>query len=421
MIDRPIRERVFFLDDHDYPQLLPKPVSTRRRPVSMITDMHPNGNPPFPVPSPVRRLSVHRPLRSSPLAGPALSSEGLVIPDEDNQRRCKPSRISSSPELPSVSSYSSIYAKDCLSSPHLEIAPRPRLNQRNSSPSYLAVPDTSLSKSPSASSLHIPLTSASSAPTSRSSPRPPSREGATPVSPATPTLPRSAPAVSGEWLITNTFGEIPRFSRVNMGPKVVMPVSAKEYRRKSISSIKSIPDLSNRASSPPGSIMRSRSGTSGVSSEEPDNTCSEPVRRVQSRKSISSLASKVRRRASTLLSIKSDSSQSIESALSILQSSSVTSLSSVADNSDVDFLLSPSLPPRAPSSAHSRGSSNSDCAIIDEEAEDVPPNPDYAVSVSYARSLPEKRKEGKRERFLRKFRRIVGAHRLIRPRVSDVS
>ncbi|KAJ3721309.1 hypothetical protein DFJ43DRAFT_1141100 [Lentinula guzmanii] len=85
-------------------------------------------------------------------------------------------------------------------------------------------------------------------------------------------------------------------------------------------------DLSNRASSPPGLITRSRSGKSGVSSEEPDNTCSEHVRRVHSRKSISSLASKVSRRASTLLSIKSNLGQSIESALSIPQSSFISRL-----------------------------------------------------------------------------------------------
>ncbi|KAJ3752484.1 hypothetical protein EV360DRAFT_75323 [Lentinula raphanica] len=437
MIDRPLREKVFFLDDHDYHQSFSKPVNVRRRPASMIANIHTNGNMSFPVSSPTRRLSVHRPLRSSPLAGPALSSEGLVIPDEDVQRRCKPSRISSSPEIPSVPSSSSLYPADSLLSPSQPgIPPRPSLAQRNSSPNYQTIPAISLLKSPSAPSLHIPSTSPSGTPS-----RSPSRESVSSTSsPPIPNAPRSAPAVPGDWLISNTYGEIPRFSRVNMGSKVIMPVSAKEYRRKSISSVRSISNLSTGGPSPPtspsGSSTCGRSGlASGVRSEELDNACpSEPIRNVHSRKSISSLASKVRRRASTLLSVGSDSSlesRSIESAPSMLQSTSLTSLSSGADSSDIDFLLSPSLPPRAPSSAHSRGSSNSDCAIIDEEAEaeadddDGSATPESAtvplpIPIPYTQSLPEK-KEVKRKTFLFKFRRLIGAHRLTRPRVSDVS
>ncbi|KAJ4471507.1 hypothetical protein J3R30DRAFT_3710029 [Lentinula aciculospora] len=417
-MDRPIRERVFFLDDHDYHQPLPKTVNTGRRPVSMIAIMQSN-EPTFPAP-PVRRLSVHRPLRSSPLAGPALSSEGLLVPDEDDQRRCKPSRISSTPDLPVVSPYSSVYPTDrLLSPPHSGNTSRPTLVQRKTSPSYLGIPSVSLAKSPSAPSLHVSSTPPSSP---NSSSRPPSRENATSDSSPTPTSPRSAP---GDWLITNSFGDTPRFSRLSMGSNVVMPVPAKEYRRKSVASVKSIPNFPSWASNPPGLIVRSRSGSSGVRNEEADTSCSSnPVRKVESSKSISSLASKVRRRASTLLSIRSDSSesQSIESDPSMLQSRSVTSLSSIADGSDIDFLLSPSLPPRAPSSAHSRGSSNSDCAIIDEEAEDdTPVTPDCVVPLAHTRSLPEQRKESKREPFFLKFRRIIRVHRLIRPRVSDVS
>ncbi|KAJ3929931.1 MAG: hypothetical protein NXY57DRAFT_361648 [Lentinula lateritia] len=373
----------------------------------MITVMHSNENPSSPMPSPIRRHSVHRPLRSSPLAGPALSSEGLVIPDEDVQRRCKPNRISSSPEIPSTSS-PSIYPADIDHLPLPAITTRPRLHQRNSSPNYLTVPSVSLTKSPSAPSLHMPSTP----PSFSTSPKPSLRplyiqSNTSPIS----TVPPSAPV--GDWLVTNTYAETPRFSRLNMGSNVVMPVPAKEYRRKSIASVRSISNISGHASSPPG-LVRSPSGSSGVRSEEVASTFSETLRRVDSRKSLSSLAGKVRRRASTLLSIKSDSSEgkSIESAPSLLQSSSVTSLSSVADNSDNDFLLSPSLPPRSPRSARSRGSSKSDCTIIDEEAEDdilVTPAP------------PEKTKEHKRGTFLLKFRRIVGAHRLMRPRVSDVS
>ncbi|KAJ3850481.1 hypothetical protein EV368DRAFT_84505 [Lentinula lateritia] len=377
--------------------------------------MHSNENPSSPVPSPIRRHSVRRPLRSSPLAGPALSSEGLVIPDEDVQRRCKPNRISSSPELPSTSS-PSIYPADIDHLPlhtYPAITTRPRLHQRNSSPNYLTVPSVSLTKSPSAPSLHMPSTPPSFSTSPKTSLRPPYTESNT--SP-TSTAARSAPVMAGDWLVTNTYAETPRFSRLNMGSNVVMPVPAKEYRRKSIGSVRSISNISGHASSPPG-LVRSPSGSSGVRSEEVASTFSETLRRVDSRKSLSSLAGKVRRRASILLSIKSDSSEgkSVESAPSLLQSSSVTSLSSVADNSDNDFLLSPSLPPRSPRSARSRGSSKSDCTIIDEEAEDdMPVTPDTQPS-------PKKRKEHKRGTFLLKFRRIVGAHRLMRPQVSDVS
>ncbi|KAJ3900669.1 hypothetical protein F5879DRAFT_971717 [Lentinula edodes] len=378
----------------------------------MITVMHSNENPSSPMPSPIRRHSVHRPLRSSPLAGPALSSEGLVIPDEDVQRRCKPNRISSSPELPSTSS-SSIYPADIDHLPLPAITTRPRLHQRNSSPNYLTVPSVSLTKSPSAPSLHMPSTPSPFSPSTKLSLRPPYIESNTS---STSSALRSAPVVAGDWLVTNTYAETPRFSRLNMGSNVVMPVPAKEYRRRSIASVRSISNISGHASSPPG-LVRSPSGSSGVRSEEAASTFSETLRRVDSRKSLSSLAGKVRRRASTFLSIKSDSSEgkSVESAPSLLQSSSVTSLSSVADNSDNDFLLSPSLPPRSPRSARSRGSSKSDCTIIDEEAEDdMPVTPDTQPS-------PEKRKEHKRGTFLLKFRRIVGAHRLMRPQVSDVS
>ncbi|KAJ3874519.1 hypothetical protein F5051DRAFT_91364 [Lentinula edodes] len=381
----------------------------------MITVMHSNESPsspmPSPMPSPIRRHSVHRPLRSSPLAGPALSSEGLVIPDEDVQRRCKPNRISSSPELPSTSS-PSIYPADIDHLPLPAITTRPRLHQRNSSPNYLTVPSVSLTKSPSAPSLHMPSTTPSS-PSPKLSLRLPYIESN--MSP-TSSAPRSAPVVAGDWLVTNTYAETPRFSRLNMGSNVVMPVPAKEYRRKSIASVRSLSNISGHESSPPG-LVRSPSGSSGVRSEEVASTFSETLRRVDSRKTLSSLAGRVRRRASTLLSIKSDSSEgkSVESSPSLLQSNSVTSLSSVADNSDNDFLLSPSLPPRSPRSARSRGSSKSDCTIIDEEAED-----DMPVTLDTQPS-PQKRKEHKRGTFLLKFRRIVGAHRLMRPQVSDVS
>ncbi|KAE9406601.1 hypothetical protein BT96DRAFT_222713 [Gymnopus androsaceus JB14] len=269
--------------------------------------------------------SVRRPLRSSPLAGPALSREGLVIPDENAQGRPKPSRISSTPELASMSSDFTIYSAD-------HIPPLPS--------SHSGIVTTPL-KAPSAPSLHTPPPSPPSRPVSRGSTKSlPALTHATPVPPSFPrALHRnSSPAVNAEsWLTANTYGETPRFSRLSMS-NVVMPMSVKEHRRKSFASVKSSP-LRDSTSSPFKSIVRTRSGSSGASSEEADTARigSEEVKR--SKIIASSLKSTVRKRASVVTT--SSATQSTDSVSSISGSypTSVTSFSSVGDSSDINSFI----------------------------------------------------------------------------------
>ncbi|KAE9408683.1 hypothetical protein BT96DRAFT_913818 [Gymnopus androsaceus JB14] len=370
-----------------------------------------NDTPPAFVPSPMRRHStapgsIRRPLRSSPLAGPAMSSEGLVVLDEGHQQgKPKPSRISSTPDLPSVSSDLTMNSTDPIpplpSAHYLGTVTRSKFNERKSLPSgFLSSTSFTPFKSPSAPSLPIPVTPPPS-PT-KASPRPPSRESTKSLPASThttvpPNFPRalhrnSSPVVNtGNWLTTNTHGETPRFSRFSMASNVVMPVSAKEHRRKSLASVKSSPNLRDRAYSPSESIMWTRSGSSGRSSEEADAACIFVAERVHlggKNKSISSaLASKVHKRTSALgkfMTMSSDASgiqSTYSDSMHSLHSGSDTSLSSVGD--DLDSFPSP--PPRAFGSAQSRGSSISDCGIIDEEAEDdAPENTPEVVPVESA-------------------------------------
>ncbi|KAJ3737157.1 hypothetical protein DFJ43DRAFT_1149611 [Lentinula guzmanii] len=298
-----------------------------------------------PTASNMRRRSARRPLKSSPLTGPALSSEGAIIQDDHIQGRPKPSRISSLPE------FSSKLSDQWVESLLPVSATEP--NQRNPSPTG------HLTKSISTHSLTQP---SSFYPSRRS--RPSSRETTHPLP---PTLSQNSPRAphrnssplhdaGGKWLITNTYQETPRFSRLSKGSgsNVVMPVSVKEHRRKSqsLASVKSQPNLRGR----------SVTGTCNSHSGEGGKT-------IQPRRSFSSLTSKVRQRARAFASFDTDATMS--DANDAYRSHSRSSSSE--DNSDVNSFTSsaPSLPP---SSAHSHETPTSNLVNVDEDTEVTRPN-----------------------------------------------
>ncbi|KAF9070400.1 hypothetical protein BDP27DRAFT_625276 [Rhodocollybia butyracea] len=323
-------------------------------------------NSPCDIPSTsstMRRHSVRhsvRPLRSSPLAGPALSSEGLVISNEDMQGKAKPSRISSASDLSSSST--SLYSLDWMDPiPHFPSPPHrgivmPMFDKRKSSPPGFLAPISASSPSPS-----LPIPPITPPLTPKASSRPPSRENTKSfpgsAHTATPSnfprvLHRNPSSEIGDWLSTNTFGETPRFSRVRMGSNVVMPISAKEYRRKSIGGAKSQPNHHKRPSSSHGT------GSSGASA----SASSEETLAVQS-----SEGDKASKSNSTLGSARYGASEKSADSVDSMSSSQNSSFSSENGSEDTDMDMDSILRPPAPSSIHS---SQSDCGVIDEETED---------------------------------------------------
>ncbi|KAF5392455.1 hypothetical protein D9757_002285 [Collybiopsis confluens] len=162
----------------------------------------------FPSTSTVHHHQLTRrpPLRSSPLTGPALSTDDSCINDSDSDGRPRPCRISSSPDLLSGSSFSSS---------------------------------------------SVPITPPSTPPPSAS--RLPSRESLKSLSIPEHKVPPPRALVhpnahrNGTWLAENTYADTPRFSRLSMSsPAVVMPLQANKYhhRRPSLNSTKSFSHLS---------------------------------------------------------------------------------------------------------------------------------------------------------------------------------
>ncbi|KAI4521883.1 hypothetical protein K525DRAFT_200142 [Schizophyllum commune Loenen D] len=247
-------------------------------------------SPAFP-PQPTNRrhssMNPRRPLRSSPLAGPALSSEGAVDDDNDTETiRARPSRISSTPEF-SQRAPSLLYPpsrRESMRTPFntnaSDIPPvpplPPNLTQAPPSPSptppsrrasILSVKSLIRKKSkvsvqspaaPSPSS-SVPkpyaMPATSSAPDPRASknsnlgvgrlrtrsatslpdhvrPRGPDRRLGSEADVTAP-RPRTATRApqDSSWLTQNTFAETPRFTRLGLGSGVVMPVPAKKARR----------------------------------------------------------------------------------------------------------------------------------------------------------------------------------------------
>ncbi|KAJ3935386.1 MAG: hypothetical protein NXY57DRAFT_502171 [Lentinula lateritia] len=297
-----------------------------------------------PTTSHIGRRNARRPLQSSPLTGPALSSEGAVIQEDHVLGKPRPSRISSLPEFSKSTDYrvESIPPLPFSESHQRKSLPPAHLTVFNSNP----LPKTSSSypsKPPQPSSgghTHSLSQNISHAPHRTSS---------------------SLHDTGETWLVTSTYEETPRFSRPNKGTTVVMPVSVKEHRRKSLASVKSQPSLRDR----------SANRTRDVPSEE-----GAFKRTIQPRRSLSSLPSTVRQRASAIMSLDIDVADSCGNAIPRQPySTSVTSLSSSSTKniSDIDSFI-PSPPPLPPSdSTHSSESFISNFVIVDD-AETIQPD-----------------------------------------------
>ncbi|KAK0223625.1 hypothetical protein IW262DRAFT_842877 [Armillaria fumosa] len=173
-----------------------------------------------PVP-PSRRHSLtppsRRPLRSSPLAGPSfnLSPDGRLELSPLDAAKAKPNRISSTPDLPSLT-VADVQLSKRLSTP-------PVISFRSSLPSPPPSPHNASHRSKSRDSFvsvptHTPVPHFPRVYTSKSTPSSPSSSYT------------SLPDQS--WLTANPYLTTPKFSRLSLAsPNVVMPVSAKERRR----------------------------------------------------------------------------------------------------------------------------------------------------------------------------------------------
>ncbi|THU98457.1 hypothetical protein K435DRAFT_856585 [Dendrothele bispora CBS 962.96] len=256
----------------------------------------------LPPPTPYRRqnsmpsgIPVRRPpLRSSPLTGPAVSSDGTVTTSEGETgmtSRAKPSRILSTPELQTLATLS--YHPSSMPSPPPE-APLFRSStseHRASNPNrsiYYSHDKKEKKKSFSTSSFSIfagsstvpafPETSPTlpTAPhrsfrySSRSSPPPPLSSNSSGTSqhhyprahfPDTPSQSTTSEAQGqggSNWLLSNTYAVTPNFSRLGMrSPGIVMPVSAKSHRK-----TESQPLPRSSSTSSIGRLKNSKSSTS---------------------------------------------------------------------------------------------------------------------------------------------------------------
>lgn len=197
-----------------------------------------------------------RPLRSSPLAGPALSSEGVLSDEVENatdNSRPELASVDLPPPSPSIRSptrsHSSLGLS--LSPPPSPTSPAPPTRRRasfvNLSRKHRSSSKNEDPSSPSSSSSHFLTTphwvhqgSKSNSDSSHVSvsPRPRSLSQNSPpllTKPGTPSRDNndSPPAGVENWLTTNTYETTPRFSRLGLGASsVVLPVSAREYKHK---------------------------------------------------------------------------------------------------------------------------------------------------------------------------------------------
>ncbi|KAL0581663.1 hypothetical protein V5O48_000364 [Marasmius crinis-equi] len=185
----------------------------------------------------IRRLTT-----SSPLTGPSMSADGTIILQAVSDDRPKPSRIQSTSDLPAQSS-----GKSPSPPPTLKPAHQSRAHQRHpSSPSALRPSSTT---HPSSRPSTAPSSDAVATPPVRP-PRSTRRESAalsitsTPTPPEDPSSSSSKPSghqqTSGStsahpsnWLTSNTYAEVPRFSRVGLASSnVVLPLSAKQHNKR---------------------------------------------------------------------------------------------------------------------------------------------------------------------------------------------
>ncbi|KAK1220655.1 hypothetical protein PQX77_016611 [Marasmius sp. AFHP31] len=185
------------------------------------------------------RMAQTRPLRrptsSSPLTGPSVSADGTIVSQGIHKDRPKPSRIKSSPDLQAAAR---------------KIPARPSSSQGSTHGRHRA----SVQNFSSFSSFNVTTARPSTATSTPSAPaRPPRsilRESRQQMNMACP-LPiprsppsfmpaayhrpnRSVPIVPSDWLMSNTYAEVPRFSRMSLASAdVVLPLRAKKHRRHS--------------------------------------------------------------------------------------------------------------------------------------------------------------------------------------------
>ncbi|KAJ4489329.1 hypothetical protein C8J55DRAFT_547441 [Lentinula edodes] len=292
-----------------------------------------------PTTSRIGRRNARRPLQSSPLTGPALSSEGAIIQEDHVLGRPRPSRISSLPEFSKSTEY---WVESIPPLPFSEFH-----QHKSLPPAHLTISNSTPS---------LPKTS----PSYPSKPPRPSHSLSQNISHAPHRNSSSLHETGETWLVTSTYEETPRFSRPNKGTTVVMPVSVKERRRKSLASVKSQPSLRDR----------SANRTRDVRSEE-----GAFKRTIQPRRSLSSLTSKVRQRASAIMSLDTDVADSCGNAIQRQYSGSATSRSSSStkDISDIDSFVSSPPPLRPSDSAQSSESFISNFVIVDD-AETIQPD-----------------------------------------------
>lgn len=161
-------------------------------------------------------FSARKPLRSSPLAGPSLSytnDGGLSV-------QPKPARAASTPDVPSLSRPSSAKHRESFRATQSEHAHVLTPGILVHAPSEdVAIPPSVVLKEGRGSD--------------RRSQHRASVHFQPPISPKEPPTPTCTPTDS-TWMAENTYQTTPRFSRLGLSAAgVVLPVSAKEHRRKS--------------------------------------------------------------------------------------------------------------------------------------------------------------------------------------------
>ncbi|KAH6910838.1 hypothetical protein BKA70DRAFT_1424505 [Coprinopsis sp. MPI-PUGE-AT-0042] len=198
-------------------------------------------------------IPASRPIRSSPLAGPALSASRFLR----NAACSSTPDLSQQEEKPSKSYAFGLFQRSASSSGH-----RPREEDGR-----CTSPDAAGKRKRLKLRKHRPDRPVSSPPLSNPAGTPPRRLAASPSRPPIANAPKSTrrhssapfqssgmptlgthfrvPAVAAQraedtWLTSSPWGEIPRFNRLGLrSPNVVLPLSAKEYhRRQSLSPAK---------------------------------------------------------------------------------------------------------------------------------------------------------------------------------------
>ncbi|KIY69931.1 hypothetical protein CYLTODRAFT_452183 [Cylindrobasidium torrendii FP15055 ss-10] len=261
----------------------------------------------YTPPSPA--ASLRRPLRSSPLAGPSLNitSDGQItqLAPITTQPGPRPSRISSTPNLTTLKSFSTISDQRWLSSPNVALPARATLPSPPPSPGLSRRPKSRESPIDMTSFNHNPQFPRAYYTESQSLPTSPSAS--------------SANLHDSSWLTANPYDSTPKFSRLSMGKDVVMPVSAKDRRRQSTPA--------------PSATPITITTPFATRAKSMENTSADPSPKLQKRKSMISILSK-KASFSSPPPLPSQNAPSVRSSTSSARSDSVTSLESVLETDE---------------------------------------------------------------------------------------